>query len=468
MESEAENPRRELAWADNPMPALLALSWPIAVSMLSYAVMTLVDTLFVGRLGPSALAGVGLGGMAAFTLLCGSFGLLRGIKVLVSQSLGAGRRDRAEAYLGAGLVLAAILGVATLVAGQLLAFALPLITATEASGQAAYDYHRVRILGAPLVLAYVALREYRYGIGDSRTPMVAVVVANVVNIVLDYVFIFGLDFGVEGAAWATVIGNVSAGAIMVYASWARGFGFGQVRREHVRGVLRIGIPTGLQFLLEVGAFSLLAAMLAALSEVEMAAHQIAIQVIHFAFLPTLAVSEAGSVLAGQAVGARREELVHEVARLGMVVAGAYALLCTLVLAFFAESIAAGFTDDPTLFGVTVHLLWVAAVFQIFDAANVVSRGVLRGTGDVRYPAVIGIVCAWLFTPPLTWFLGYQLGLGALGGWIGLCIEIVISGVLLWRRLAGGGWQAASAESRALLEAESEDTEGAELVLAPAE
>lgn len=467
MESEKENLERSLAWADNPMPELLRLSWPIAVSMLSYAVMTLVDTLFVGRLGPSALAGVGLGGMAAFTLLCGSFGLLRGIKVLVSQSLGAGRRQGAEAYLGAGLMLAAVIGIVTVLLGQLLALALPLIAATEASGQAAHGYHRVRILGAPLVLAYVALREYRYGIGDSRTPMVAVVVANIVNIVLDYVFIFGLDLGVEGAAWATVIGNVSAGSIMVYASWKRGFGLGEARREHLRAVLRIGIPTGLQFLLEVGAFSLLAAMLAALSEVEMAAHQIAIQVIHFAFLPTLAVSEAGSVLAGQAVGARREALVHRVARLGMIVAGAYAGFCTVVLALLAEPIAAGFTDDPGLFSVAVHLLWVAAIFQIFDAANVVSRGVLRGTGDVRYPAVIGIVCAWVFTPPLTWLLGYELGLGALGGWIGLCIEIIISGVLLWRRLAGGGWRAAAAESRAMLEADGERS-SVEVVFAPAE
>jgi MATE family multidrug resistance protein len=98
---------------------------------------------------------------------------------------------------------------------------------------------------------------------------------------------------------------------------------------------------------------------------------------------------------------------------------------------------------------------VAAVFQVFDGANVVARGALRGTGDVTWPAWVGILTAWALTPPLTWFLGWHLGLGALGGWIGLCLEIILGAALMWWRLERGGWRHAAAKSRVRLVDERE-------------
>jgi MATE family multidrug resistance protein len=91
---------------------------------------------------------------------------------------------------------------------------------------------------------------------------------------------------------------------------------------------------------------------------------------------------------------------------------------------------------------------VAAVFQVADGANMVGRAVLRGTGDVRFPAVVGVITAWVCTPPLTWLFGYRLGMGALGGWIGLCVEIFVGAAIFWTRLGSGGWRAAAAATRA--------------------
>ena len=122
---------RSVPWIENPTAELVRLAWPIAVSMLSFGTMTLVDTLFVGRIGPAALAGVGLGGTLAFALVCFSLGLLRGTKVLVSQAVGAGRHDRLSSILGAGLLLAALLGGLTLVVGQLCGDLLLLLAATD-------------------------------------------------------------------------------------------------------------------------------------------------------------------------------------------------------------------------------------------------------------------------------------------------------------------------------------------------
>jgi MATE family multidrug resistance protein len=423
------------------------LAWPIAVSTLSYSVMTLVDTLFVGRLGASALAGVGLGGVAAFSVLCFGFGVLRGVKVLVSQAVGAGRRERAQTWLAGGLLLAAVLGVAMLAVGRVVAGHLHLLADSAASGAHAESYTSVRLLGAPVVLAYVALREHRYGLGDTRSPMVATIAGNVVNVALDWLLIVELDHGVAGAAWASLGGH---GVELTLLAWLGrgGLSMRRVTWAELRELWSVGLPTGLQFWLEVGSFALLTAIVASLGDRQLAAHQIALQVVHFSFLPTMALAEAGSVLAGQAVGAGEVRLVKRVARYALVAVVGYTALCTVVLVLGSPLIASAFTSDAALQATTVGLLWMAAVFQVSDGAAIVARGVLRGTGDVRFPAVVGIAVAWAFTPPLAWWLGRELGLGALGGWIGLSLELTAAAVIFWWRLERLGWLGHARRARA--------------------
>lgn len=451
----------ELAWERRPFAELVRLSWPITVSTLSYSVMTLVDTLLVGRLGAAELAGVGLGGVAAFTFLCFSFGLLRGVKTLVAQAVGAGRPEQTGAYLGAAVVAALGIGALTIGFAQLVAELLVHLSASRVAGEAARTYLRVRILGAPLVLVYVALREVRYAQGDARSPMVASVIANGVNVALAWLFVFRLGLGVAGAAWATVIAHAVEAATLAWKV-PRPWGVRALRREHLRELWSIGLPTGMQFTLEVGSLALVSAMLASLSELDMAAHQIALQVVHFSFLPAFAVAEAASVLTGQAVGARRDELVLGVSRLALLTAGAYTGACTIVMAVGAGAIAAGFTSQAALASTAVRLLYVAAVFQVFDGAYIVARAALRGTGDVRYPAVVGVVTSWVLTPPLTWLFGYRLGLGAVGAWMGLCAEIVAGACLLWWRLERRRWVGAAQEARARLEAARDEAPAADL------
>jgi MATE family multidrug resistance protein len=207
-----------------------------------------------------------------------------------------------------------------------------------------------------------------------------------------------------------------------------------------------------QFGLEVGAFAMLAAMISRWSEVHMAAHQVALQVIHLSFLPGLALGDAASVLVGQAVGARREELVRPVARRALAGAVAYMGACALGLVAGGAAIARAFTTDTEVIMVTARLFVVAAFFQVFDAAYMVARSALRGAGDVRYPAVVCVLVSWASTPPLMVLLGYQMGLGAVGGWIGLCVEICVGAAILWWRLERSAWRSAAARTRAEREA----------------
>lgn len=434
---------RTPSWHSRPLAELLRLAAPIAVSMLSYSVMTLVDTLLVGHLGPAALAGVGLGGTSAFMLVCFWFGMFRGVKTLVAQAVGAGRRDRVNAYRAVALTTAVVAGVATIAVGQAIAGLLLHVAATPASGQAACVYLRIRNLAAPMTLVFAALREVRYGEGDARSPMLASVAANLVNIALVSLFVFALGFGVAGAAAATAIAQTMEALLLLALSRSPGWRGRSFEARHFRELWRIGLPTALQFTLENGSFVLLTSMIASLSEVEMAAHQIVLQLCQFSFLPAFAVAEAASVLAGQAVGARREALVWRVAWLGLIAASVYTAACSLVFACGAPLIVAGFTSTAALAAVTVPLLRTAALFQVSDGANIVARAVLRGVGDVRFAAVVGVATAWMMTPPLTWLIGYRAGLGARGGWIGLCCESVLGAALLWRRLQRGRWRRAA-------------------------
>jgi MATE family multidrug resistance protein len=385
--------------------------------------------------------------------LCFSFGLLQGAKVLVSQAIGASRSDRANAYLGAAIVTALAIGFVTVLLGQGLALLIGRLASTEAAGEAAGTYLRIRILGAPLALLYVALREVRYAEGDPQSPMRATVAAQATNVVLAVTFIFVLHWGVAGAALATILAHgVEAGTLSLRQR-ELGFGLREVRREHIVELFRMGLPTGLQFGLEVGAFATLSLMISLFSEVEMASHHIAIQVIHFSFLPAMAVAEAASVLTGQAVGAGAYDLVKRVAHLAMGITAVYAGAWSLLLALGAPLIVSAFTTDPAVTIVATSLLHVAAVFQIFDASNIVARSSLRGAGDVRYAAVVGVLTSWLCTPTLAWVLGRHYKLGAFGGWLGLCLEIIVGSAILWWRIERRGWMAAATMSRARLAAD---------------
>lgn len=424
------------------------MSWPIAVSTLSYSAMTLVGSAFVARVGDAELAGVGLAGALSFGLLVFAIGLLRGLKTLVSQAIGAGRGDEVGRYLETGVLFALGLGVLALVLAECLAPFVSLLTADPKVGEHATTYLRVRALAAPLLLVYVALRETRWGEGDSKAPMRAALTGNLVNFALDVVLIVGLGWGVLGAAVATVAGNATELARLAWPMRRRLARLAWSHR-HARALWQQGAATGLQFTLEVGAFLLLSVIIARMSATDAAAHQLVLQLTHVSFLPAHALAEAASVMVGNAVGAARLSLVWPVAKRALVLGAVYTALCTVAFVVFAGPIAVllgggrGALEDTT-----VTLVRISALFLVADAAQVIARGVLRGAGDVVYPAMVGVLTAWLLTPPMAWFVGLELGWGAAGGWLGLTAEIFVGAAILWRRITRGDWVVSAEASRA--------------------
>ena len=441
----------DLSWADRPGRALIRLALPITVSTISAATMLLASTAFVAQVGSDELAGVGLGATVGFALVCFGIGLLRGGKTLVSQAVGAGRGDKLPALIGAAIVIALGYGLVALIAGQLIAPLLVGVSASPRAGAFAARYLVIRSCGAPIQMLFAALREVSYGEGRSREPMRASLAGNAVNIAVCLVLILGLGWGVSGAAVALLCGQVTELCLLAWTMRARLRRLGWTPAA-ARQVWAEGLANGVQFVMEIGAFVILTVLIAAMSAVDGAAHQLVMQLMSVSYLPAHALSEAASVLVGQAVGAGRHALVPVIARRAFAIGVGYASACCVLLATLGGSIAQAMSaGDATLAARSTTLIHIGLAFLIADASNVIARGVLRGASDVRYAAVLGIATSWLTTPPLTWLLGMKLELGAAGGWIALNVEIFIAAALLWHRIRRGGWapSAAAAAQRAL-------------------
>ena len=220
------------------------------------------------------------------------------------------------------------------------------------------------------------------------------------------------------------------------------------RGAAVREVWAQGLPNGAQFVMEVGSFLILTVLVASMSAVDGAAHQMVLHLVNVSFLPAHALAEAAAVLVGQAVGANRDALIPRVARRTFLIGASYAVICVAVYAVLGGLITRALASgNAALAARAVALVHVGLAFLVADAANVIARGVLRGASDVRYAAVVGIATSWLTTPPLTWALGVACGLGAVGGWIGLAVEIIVGASLFWLRVVRGGWRPAAAAAR---------------------
>jgi MATE family multidrug resistance protein len=433
------------------MRELFALAWPIAAAMLGETAMGLVDTKLVGGLGAAALGGTGLATTLMFLGYSLVFGVMRGVKVRASHAIGEGNPHHAFAYARAGLALGTAFGLVVLVLCRNVE---PLLLRLGADAEVvpyARDFLAAITLGAPSTCALSALIQHRQATGDSRTPMVVGVAGNLFNALFAWTLIYGRfglpALGVRGAGYATATTETLELVVMLALFLrderrARGSAARPSPRfaEALREVTDLGFPTGIQFAAETLAFTTFALVLSSIGTDEIAANQLAINVIRVSFLPGIAIAEAGSVLVGRALGRRRLAEADTVVRCALVLAVGFMTACGLGFAFGGGSLAKFFSTDHAVIATARKLLLVAALFQVLDAVNIVLRGALRGAKDVRAVALLGVLVVWTFVPTSAWLLGKTLGLGALGGWIGFVGETTFGALLFSLRWRRGGWR----------------------------
>ncbi len=429
--------------------ALGRLAAPLMLQQIGLQLMGAVDLALVGRYDPNALASVGVANALIFAISCVGMGIVMGLDAVVPQALGAGDPARARRAASDGVRLAILVGAGLTLLVALAPALLPVvgIDATVASEASVFVW--ARAFGVIPFLVQVALRSYLSAHGRTSPLVIAVVVGNVVNLIADYVFIFGdaglvrlglpalgiPACGVLGAAIAT--SAVQLASLGIYAV--------AVRRLHrdlrvapaaapvTREILRLGIPIGLQTLAEVGVFALTGVLATMISPQAGGAHNVAITLASFTFSLAIGVGGATAVRVGLAVGAGELPRARRAGLLGLGL-GTTIMSCTaLVFLLTPGPLIALFTDDVEVAAAAVPLIRIAAVFQLSDGLQAVATGALRGAGDSRAALIANLIGHYGLGLGVSLTLAFPLGMGAAGLWWGLSAGLTLTAIVLVAR-----------------------------------
>ena len=417
---------------------VVSLAWPLAVGMVSFTVMGVIDTLLMGHVSTVAQAGVGLASIIGFTTTAFFRGLTTGPQSLVAAADGASRRARVEEAAGSAVLIGVVTG---LIAAALIEiarrFVLPSLVDDPAVIAQADAYLKVQVWGVPMMMTAFGFMPGLQGLGDTRARMWASVAGNVVNVGLDVALIFGVGaipaMGAQGAALATVAGTATMLAVYAFRYWRL---IGRPRRpsrEVLRSGLIVGLPTGTQQLFGSMAFMTTTVFIGKAGAAHLAASQVVLNIISVSFLPGFGIGEATGILVGRAMGAGKLAVAAQTIRSGRSVALFTMGACGVFFALGGHWLSGFFNPDPVVRTLIAQLLLFAAVFQLFDAVAMTHLCVLRAAGDTRFTLVLTTTAAWGITVPMAWLLGSVMGLGAPGAWMGITFEIaILAAITAWR------------------------------------
>jgi len=436
--------------------ALLTLAIPVVLSELAWMLMSVVDTIMVGRLGPEAIGAVGLSSSLYYVPALFGVGLLLGLDTLVSQAYGRGDSQECRLWLTQGLYIALAVSLPAMAVVSWAPSLLPRWRTNPVVAVHAVEYLRLLNWGTPFLLVYAAFRRYLQGVGVVRPVTYALVSANLVNLAGNWALIYGkLGFpamGVRGSALSTVLARAYMAAFLItVAVWherKRGFSFfahwHRPDWPRIQRTLGLGGPAATQMLFEIGAFSAATVIAARLSPEAIAAHQIALNCASVTYMVPLGMSAAAAVAVGHAIGAGDGARARRAGWLAVGLASGFMAIMAVLLIAFPHSIVRIYSLDPRVVAIGAPLLGLAAAFQIFDGIQTAATGALRGLGHTKAPMVLNMLGYWLFGLPLGYYLCFHAKLGVFGVWIGLTLSLVsIASLILLE------WKKESAQAEAL-------------------
>jgi MATE family multidrug resistance protein len=406
--------------------------------------MGIVDTIFVGRLGAEAIGAVSLGSAIYFAVAIFGKGLLLGLDTLVSQAFGAGRLRECHRWLVQGTYLCLVLSPLAMIVLLGGVPSLGRIGVHPAVLAQALPFLRALTWGTLPLFLYAAFRRYLQGMGLVKPVMFALVSANAINAVGDWILIYGHfgvpALGVAGSGWATTIARTyMAGVLIVYAlyhDFRYPSGLRQVSlRPHVAQITRliaIGLPAAVHVTLEVGVFAAATTLAGMLDPVALAAHHIVLDISSVTFMIPLGLASAGAVRVGQALGRGEPAAAGQAGWTALALGVAFMACAGLVMIALPRPLASLFTTDPAVIATAATLMLVAAAFQLFDGLQGVSTGTMRGAGDTHTPMFCNLIAHWGIGLPLGYLLGFTAGYGILGLWVGLALGLGTAGLYLLR------------------------------------
>ena len=434
--------RIDFQWREN-----LPLALPVIVGQIGHIAASVADSMMVGVLGTIPLAAVSLASSIVSVPLVFGIGMAYGLTPLVAHAVGQMRPAKAVRWLKNATLINAI---SSLFMGL---FAWALFAFVQHTGQEsevideARTYLWVVIASYGPFMLFMAAKQYLEGQGDTKAPMRISIFGNMGNIVLNGIFIYGWwifpSWGIVGAGIATFIARI----YMMTAAWWLVLRRGKadplhwiqakVSRNALQSLLKIGLPSGFQYIFEVSAFAASAWIIGTFGAKPLAAHQVAISLASISYMAATGLGAAATIRIGQKMGQKDIPGARNAGTSLFGLTVLFMLLTGMVFFAFRNYLPFAYTDDETVAQAAANLLIVATLFQVSDGVQATALGALRGIQDVRIPTAITFVAYYLVALPLEWYLGHVLGFEQVGVWTALALGLTISAIWLTYRFYAG-------------------------------
>ena len=407
------------------------------ISQLGHITVGVFDSLMIGKVSVSQLAAVSLATSIFSFILLFCIGLSYGITPLISSS------DRGKKYVSSILyngmlvnVISSILLVSFVILTKHL---LSYLGQDEEVLFHTYSYLDIICISLIPLILFQTFKQFIEGLGFTKPSMYISVISNVINVVLNAVLIFGL-FGfprleIIGAAYATLISRVIMFLlILIYCLNDRRFSKYILKTKflvnlnHIKDIFRIGFASGLQYIFEVGAFSVATVMTGSIGAIHLAAHQIALNLASISYMIASGIGSASMISLSYYDGKRNFEDMRRSGFASFLLVFILMIVSALVFIIFRNYLPVLYVDDSSVINIASTLLIIAGLFQISDGIQAVGLGILRGIRDIKKPTIVTFISYWIISIPLSYFLGIEYGYGVYGIWIGLCVGLTLAAI----------------------------------------
>lgn len=441
------------ARAESDLGALVRLALPSMVATVAGTVMSFIDFAFVSQLGSQAQAAVGNASVLVWTLFSFGTGIVAAVSTFASQALGQGKPREGAAYLWQSIYLSFGFGLLSLLAIPLVPWVYRALGHPPDVAALEVAYTEIMLLAAIPIVAAAAVSNYFNGVHRPSVTMVSMIVANILNVVLDYALIFGHfglpAMGVAGAAWATLIALGLRLAWLLLAMSGRGFrrefepfAYWRYAAGRMGNLLKVGMPIGLQWVADIGTWALFANwLISRFGTADIAATQIVWKLLELSWMPAIGIGVGINAVVGKAVGAGDHELARRRARLGVILCVGYMGIMGTIFALFRYPLVGLLTSDATVWSLGARLMILAAAFQVFDAMSISYGSALRGAGDTKWPAVVLAGYCYIIVILGGWLLAVVTpALGSYGPWIMCTIYAILLSLTFRYRWVHGQWK----------------------------
>ncbi|KGX87345.1 MATE family efflux transporter [Pontibacillus litoralis] len=426
---------------------LLRILFPILITQLGMYAMNFFDTIMSGQAGASDLAGVAIGSSLWVPIFTGVNGILLALSPIVAQLIGANKKERIASAVRQGIYLAVILAISIVTIG---AFVLnPILNqmALEPEVRHTATFYLVALVtGIIPLFIYNALRCFIDALGQTRITMIITLAALPINIIFNYIFIFGKwgapQLGGIGAGIASSITYWFTCTVAVIIVWrVRPFSihqiWGKIEKPSLQAwweQMKIGVPIGFAIFFEVSIFAAVTILMSSYSTITIAAHQAAMNFASFLYMIPLSISMALTIAVGFETGAKRMKDAKQYSYMGITVAVLLSIVCGCIIYIFNEPVARLYSTETQVIELTKHFLVFAIFFQLSDGVAAPIQGALRGYKDVNITLIVALISYWIIGLPSGYVLANFTSFGPFGYWIGLITGLAAGAILLFIRL----------------------------------